>query len=58
MESIEQLEQLRILENNYKISTVITNFESLGIDSPEDLHLVTTYINKNKLKLEVNNEKM
>lgn len=58
LESIEQLEQLRILENNYKISTVITNFESLGIDSPEDLHLVTTYINKNKLKLEVNNEKM
>ena len=37
LENIEGLEQLRILENGYKIKVVETQFDTIGIDTPEDL---------------------
>jgi 3-deoxy-manno-octulosonate cytidylyltransferase (CMP-KDO synthetase) len=37
LEEQERLEQLRILENGYKIKTVICSAPSLGIDTPEDV---------------------
>ena len=37
LEKIEKLEQLRVLENGYKIKVVETKHETVGIDTPEDL---------------------
>jgi 3-deoxy-manno-octulosonate cytidylyltransferase (CMP-KDO synthetase) len=44
LESIEKLEQLRILENGYKIKTVISLTPSIGIDTPEDIERFTALI--------------
>lgn len=37
LETIERLEQLRALENGHKIRVVETEYESIGVDTPEDL---------------------
>lgn len=40
LELAERLEQLRALENGYRIRVVPTEYESLGVDTPEDLDRV------------------
>ena len=37
LEQLERLEQLRALENGFKIRVVETEYDSLGVDTPEDL---------------------
>ena len=37
LELVESLEQLRWIENGYKIKVGITHIETIGIDTPEDL---------------------
>jgi len=37
LEETEKLEQLRVLENGYKIKTIETEFNTVGVDTPEDL---------------------
>jgi 3-deoxy-manno-octulosonate cytidylyltransferase (CMP-KDO synthetase) len=40
LESAEKLEQLRAIEHGYKIKTVLTEFDSIEVDTPEDLNRV------------------
>jgi 3-deoxy-manno-octulosonate cytidylyltransferase (CMP-KDO synthetase) len=44
LEKIEQLEQLRALENGFRIRVVETDYECLGVDTPQDLERVRALI--------------
>jgi len=41
LETTEKLEQLRLLENNIPIHVVTTQHQSVGVDRPEDIEIVT-----------------
>ena len=40
LETEEKLEQLRVLEHGYNIKTIETRYETIGVDTPEDLEKV------------------
>lgn len=46
LEKAESLEQLRWLESGYKIGIGVTNIETVGIDTPEDLERAENLLNK------------
>ena len=51
LELAESLEQLRWLENGYKIGVGISEVETIGIDTPEDLEKAERF-----LQLKIKNE--
>ena len=46
LENAEKLEQLRVLENGYNIRCSITTFDSIPVDTAEDLERVRSIVNK------------
>jgi len=46
LETIESLEQLRLLENGIDIRVVVTEHESIGVDTPDDLKWVVEKMKK------------
>lgn len=44
LEQLERLEQLRALENGFRIRVVETEYESIGVDTPADLEKVRALI--------------
>lgn len=45
LEEAEELEQLRALEHGYKIKTIITKYDTVGIDTREDLKKAKKLLN-------------
>ena len=52
LELSESLEQLRALENGYRIKVMETPYKILGVDTQEELEKVREYIKENGLKLD------
>lgn len=48
LEAVEGLEQLRALENGYKLRVHETQFDSIGVDLPEHIALVEQAIRRNQ----------
>lgn len=45
LEKFEKLEQLRVLDNGYPIRVIETKYETIGVDTREDLEKVRQYMN-------------
>lgn len=52
LELSESLEQLRVLENGYKIKVLETPYKIIGVDTQEELERVREYITKNRLVID------
>ena len=50
LEKYEKLEQLRMLENNMKMKIVVTEMESLSVDTADDLEVARMYYLKHSEK--------
>jgi 3-deoxy-manno-octulosonate cytidylyltransferase (CMP-KDO synthetase) len=46
LETAEKLEQLRLLENNIPVHVVKTEYQSIGVDRPADLQVVSDIMMK------------
>ena len=54
LERVECLEQLRVLEAGYRIKTVETKFDTIGVDTPQDLARVVEYLSRAGAPVPVN----
>ena len=58
LEQVEKLEQLRVLEQGYKIRTVITDYQSRSVDTQNDLSEINQFISDHHITMEEIDEKM
>jgi len=49
LEKIERLEQLRVLEEGFRIKVIETKFDTVGVDTPADLERVKLYLKEKNL---------
>ncbi len=49
LERVERLEQLRVLEEGFRIKVVETKYDTIGVDTLEDLEKVREYLQKEKI---------
>ena len=49
LEKTERLEQLRVLEEGYRIKVLETKHETIGVDTPADLEKVKEYLQAHKI---------
>jgi len=46
LEKIERLEQLRVLEEGFRIKVIETTYDTIGVDTPQDLEKVKEYLRR------------
>lgn len=51
LERAEKLEQMRMIENGYRIKATVTESESIPVDTPEDAERVRKLLQKNSMEL-------
>jgi 3-deoxy-manno-octulosonate cytidylyltransferase (CMP-KDO synthetase) len=51
LEEIEKLEQLRALENGFRIKVVISESDTIGVDTPEDVEKIVAFLKNKKMAL-------
>jgi 3-deoxy-manno-octulosonate cytidylyltransferase (CMP-KDO synthetase) len=56
LEQTEKLEQLRMLEHGFKIKIVVTEYENIAVDTPEDLARAREYYSRIKQFEEADDE--
>jgi 3-deoxy-manno-octulosonate cytidylyltransferase (CMP-KDO synthetase) len=44
LENMESLEQLRFLENGYRIKVINTNYQPMAVDTPDDLERINEFL--------------
>lgn len=49
LEEIERLEQLRVLEEGFRIKVIETKYDTIGVDTPQDLEKVKPYLREEKI---------
>lgn len=49
LEKIESVDMLRAIEHGYKVKMILTNYETYGVDTPENLHFVEEHMKKDPL---------
>ena len=53
LEQCEKLEQLRAMENGIRIFVLLSDFQSIGIDTPEDLEAAGTWLRNHPEKVKI-----
>jgi 3-deoxy-manno-octulosonate cytidylyltransferase (CMP-KDO synthetase) len=49
LERTEMLEQLRALEHGYRVAAVETEYDTIGVDTPEDLARVRELVERHRV---------